>query len=106
MMRTWKALNRRLSYLWSRRRFDFELDQEIQFHLDTRVEELVQTGIRESEARAQAHREFGWRSRICEDSRSAWQFFVLEDLLADLRYAGRALRTNPAFAAAAVLSLA
>lgn len=105
-MRAWKALKRRLSYLWLRRRFDFELDEEIQFHLDTRVEELVQAGLRESAARAQAQREFGRRSRICEDSRSAWQFLVLEDLLADLRYAGRALRTNPAFAGAAVLSLA
>ncbi|MGH9611138.1 MAG: ABC transporter permease, partial [Bryobacteraceae bacterium] len=95
-----------MSYLWRRRKFDRELDQEIQFHLDTRVEELTQTGLTERDARAQARREFGSQSRLREDSRGAWQFPLLEDLLADLKYAGRAVRRNPLFAGAAVLSLA
>ena len=105
-MGAWKELNRRLRYLWRRQRFDSELDEEIQFHLDTRMEELMETGLSERDARAQARREFGRLSRVCEDSRSAWQFPMFEDLLADLRYAGRALRRNPVFAGAAVLSLA
>ncbi|MGH9622278.1 MAG: ADOP family duplicated permease [Bryobacteraceae bacterium] len=105
-MRTWNEIERRLSYLWRRRKFDRELDQEIQFHLDTRVEELTQTGLTERDARAQARREFGSQSRLREDSRGAWQFPLLEDLLADLKYAGRAVRRNPLFAGAAVLSLA
>jgi predicted permease len=105
-MRTWKELKRRLGYLWRRNRFDLELDEEIRFHLDTRMEELVQAGFSERAARAQARREFGPPSRLREDSRSAWQFLLLEDLLADLKYAGRAVRRNPVFAAAAILSLA
>ena len=105
-MGAWKELDRRLGYLWRRKRFDSELDEEIQFHLDTRMEELMETGLSERDARAQARREFGHLSRVCEDSRSAWQFPMFEDLLADLRYAGRALRRNPVFAGAAVLSLA
>ncbi len=105
-MRTWKELNRRLRYLWQRKRFDSVLDEEIQFHLHARMEELMEIGLSESEARAQARREFGHLSRVCEDSRSAWQFPIFEDLLADLGYALRALRRDPAFAGAAVLSLA
>src|SRR2546430_2972592 len=104
-MRAWKELKRRLDYLWRRKRFNLELDEEIQFHLDTRVEELVRAGIPERDAKMQARREFGSQSRLREDSQSAWQFLLLEDLLADVKYAGRALRRNPAFAAAGVLSL-
>ena len=102
----WKEVKRRLGYLGRRKTFELELDEEIRFHLDTRVEELVRSGLPESAARAQARREFGAQSRLREDSRSSWQFFLLEDLLADLRYGGRAVRRNPAFAGAAVLSLA
>lgn len=105
-MRTWDDLKRQLGYLWRRKTFDSELDAEIRFHLETRMDELVRSGLSEREARAQAQREFGRQTRVREDSRSAWQFRLLEDLMADMRYAGRALRRNPAFAAAAVLSLA
>lgn len=105
-MRAWSELKRRLDYLGRRKNFDSELDEEIRFHLETRTDELVQAGRSEKEARMQARREFGRQSRVCEDSRSAWQFSFIEDLAADLRYAGRALRRNPAFAGAAVLSLA
>lgn len=105
-MPNWKELKRRLSYLGRRRRFDSELDAEIRFHLDSRIDELVSLGMPERDARAQARREFGSQTRIQEDSRGAWQFFWIEDLMSDLRYASRALRRNPAFACAAVLSLA
>src|SRR5690242_16153906 len=105
-MRTLKALKRRLGYLWRRSRFERELEEEIRFHLETRIEELMEDGISESDARAQAKREFGRGTRVCEESRSAWQFPLLEDLVADLRYGARALRRSPTFAAAAVLSLA
>ena len=79
-MRAWKELIRRLGYLSWRRRFDSELEEEIRFHLETRVEELVQSGLPERDARAQARREFGRQSRVSEDSRGAWQFLLLEDL--------------------------
>lgn len=105
-MRMWGELKRRLGYFWHRKNFDSELDDEIRFHLDTRTDELMQAGLSEREARMQARREFGRQSLIREDSRSAWEFLLLEDLAADLRYAGRAIRRNRAFAAAAVLSLA
>jgi hypothetical protein len=57
-MRAWKELNRRLGYLWRRKNFDSELDEEIRFHLETRIDELVRSGLSEWDARAQAQREF------------------------------------------------
>jgi predicted permease len=105
-MRAWKELSQQLGYLWRRKTFDSELDEEIRFHLESRIDELVRSGLSERDARAQAQREFGRQTRVREDSRGAWQFRLLEDLAGDLRYAGRALRRNPAFATAAVLSLA
>ena len=57
-------------------------------------------------ALAQARREFGNAARMTEDTRSAWQFRRLEDLAADLRYAARGFRRNPAFALTAIACLA
>ncbi|HXI43958.1 MAG TPA: permease prefix domain 1-containing protein, partial [Bryobacteraceae bacterium] len=101
-----KELARRLKYLWHRGSFDRELDDEAQFHIESRADELEQTGISRSEALSRARREFGSAVRMREQTRAAWQLKWLEDLLSDLRYALRALRRNPGFAAAAIFSLA
>jgi predicted permease len=96
----------RLSYLLGRRRFDAELDAELQFHLETRADDLEASGLARPAALAQARREFGNTARMQEETRSAWQFRWLEDLASDLRYATRGLRRNPAFAATAIACLA
>jgi len=105
-MHAWKELKARLAYLARRNQFDSELEDEIRFHLESRADELMHNGLSERDARMEAQREFGPQSRFREDSRGPWQFPLLEDLLADLRYATRAVRRNPGFAGAAVLSLA
>ena len=105
-MSFWKETIRRLTYLPSRSRFDQELDAELQFHIETRAEELVQTGMLRPAAVAQARREFGSSARMREETRAAWQFRWLEDLAADLRYAARAFRRNPGFALTATACLA
>ncbi len=97
---------RRLFHFLSRRRFDTELDDEIQFHLETRAEELEQSGMSRRDAIDQSRREFGSRARMREDTRAAWRFQWIEDLFADLRYAARAFRRNPSFAATALACLA
>ncbi len=105
-MSSLKEILRRAGYLGRRSQFDRELEDEIQFHIETRAEELQQQGVPEEAAREQARREFGPRARMREDTRSAWQFRWLEDLWRDLRYAVRAFAKNPGFTAIAVLSLA
>lgn len=96
----------RLHYFATRRRANRELDEEMQLHVEARAEELTREGVSESEALAQALREFGNPVRAREDSRSAWQFTWIEDLLADARYAARSFRRDPGFAATAVTCLA
>jgi predicted permease len=101
-----KELLRRLLYLGRRENLDGILDQEAEFHMECRVEELQHTGLARDKALAQARREFGPQARMREESRSAWQIRWLEDLISDSRYAFRALRRSPGFALAAILSLA
>jgi len=88
---------RKLIYLFRRKRFNSELDDEIRFHLEMAAKERGE---------AQARREFGSTVRMRENTRSAWQIRWLVDLVSDLRYGLRALRRNPGFAAAAIFSLA
>jgi predicted permease len=102
MIREWKN---RLRFLWRRRQFEDELDEEIRFHLETRVAELVAAGLPEREARNRARREFGSVAAMQEGSRMAWQVRWLTDFATDLRLALRGFRRNPGFAATAVLSL-
>ncbi len=105
-MALWQELKRRAGFVRNRESFDESLDDEIRFHLESRVEELIATGMPVGDARWRARREFGPKLRVHEDSRAAWQFQWLADLAADLSYATRALRRNPGFALAAILSLA
>ncbi|MGI9075367.1 MAG: ADOP family duplicated permease [Bryobacteraceae bacterium] len=105
-MSWWRELKRRFSFVGNRNSFDEDLDQEIRFHLESRAEELIHAGVPAGDAKVQAQREFGRKMRVHEESRAAWQFQWLEDLIADVGYGIRALRRSPGFAVAAVISLA
>ena len=94
-MNTWRAFLHRLGYLPRKRRFDRQLDEELQFHVESRVDELAQQGYLRPEARARAVAEFGSRTRVAEEIRAAWQFRWLEDLVADGSDALRAFRRRP-----------
>src|SRR6185436_6112381 len=100
------ALWRRLTHLGRASSFDRELDEEIALHIEMRADELQQEGMAREDALARARREFGSALRVKEETRAAWQFRWFEETLSDLSYAARALRRDPGFAAAGVLSLA
>jgi predicted permease len=105
-MPLWSEIVRRVAWLGRRSRFERELEEEMQFHIESRVEELEREGLSRDEALWKARREFGSSLRARETSRSAWQFRWFEDLGGDLRYAARAFRRNPAFALTAIGCLA
>ena len=97
---------KRLQYLGRRKNLQRELDEEIRFHIDMKVKDLLDQGLPEDEARYAALREFGNRSLTKQDSRSPWQFGWLETFLQDVRYGLRTLTRNPIFTVAVVLTLA
>jgi predicted permease len=96
----------RVCWLAGRSRFHSERADEMQFHVESRAEELEQDGVPRDEAITRARREFGSRLKAAEDTSGAWQVRWLEDIFSDLRYAGRAFRRNPGFALTVIFCLA
>src|SRR5216684_114341 len=92
--------------LFSRRRLFNDLSEEIQEHLEEKIEELVAGGMPRKEATAAARREFGNVTLVQEDSREVWQWPSIESFFADVRYGARMLRRSPGPTAVMVFTLA
>src|SRR5580700_6006375 len=101
-----RELYLRLRWRAGQSRFRAELADEIQFHIESRADELESNGVPRTEALLRARREFGSPLKSAEDTSGAWQMQWLEDLASDLRYAARAFRRNPNFALTAISCLA
>lgn len=97
---------RRLGWFVRRRTRDEELAEELQFHLEMEAKEWQTAGLPLDEARLAARRDLGNPLQVAEDTRAAWGWQWVESLLQDARYSARNLRRAPAFATAAILSLA
>ncbi|MGH9143447.1 MAG: ADOP family duplicated permease [Vicinamibacterales bacterium] len=87
-------------------RHDDEIDKELRFHVDTRADELIATGLPPDAARRQARLEFGGVMQTKEAVRDLGIWSIVNGLVQDLRLAVRSLRTTPIVTAVAVLSLA
>jgi putative ABC transport system permease protein len=95
----------RLANVFRSTRLDRDLDDELQFHIETRTEDLIATGLSPEEARRQAQRQFGNPLLLRESSRDAKLLPWLESIFQDARFGLRMLLKNRAVTAAAILSL-
>jgi predicted permease len=90
--------------IW-RRKLHGDLREEIEGHLQEKIEESVASGIPRTDAAIAARREFGNVTLVEKDSREVWRWPSIEDLLMDIRYGLRMLAKNPGFTAATVIVL-
>jgi putative ABC transport system permease protein len=98
----------------NRRAIEREVDDELAFHLDTRVGVLMARGLSREAALSQAEREFGDfrlareelvgldRGRAARERRADWRSALAQDV----RFAARSLARRPSFLAVTTLTLA
>jgi putative ABC transport system permease protein len=101
-----KSFLRRVRGLWHSEAIHREITDELQFHIDMRVEENIRRGMSPDEARRDAERSFGNLTRIKEQGYDVRGGRWLETVWQDLRYGMRMLLKNKTVTLVAVLSLA
>lgn len=96
----------RFRRMFSRSRLAADLSEEMQQHLEEKIEALVESGMPRNEAVHSARRAFGNATLIEQRSREVWMWPFIESICADIKFALRQLRKSPGFAAVAFLTLA
>jgi putative ABC transport system permease protein len=89
------------------------IDEEVRFHLEGRIEELMAAGLTEEEARRRAHEAFGDVDRVrselvaidTETARRTRRRELLNGFLRDVRIGWRRLRRSPGYTLVAVLTM-
>src|SRR4029079_6100046 len=89
-----------------RRRVESELDEELRFHLEHKIEEGIAEGLTPEEARYRALRAMCGLDQRKEEIRDTRGIRWLTDFVDDVRYAVRSLRRTPGLAAFVVATIA
>src|SRR6266852_1947005 len=96
----------RLRTLFHRDRVERELEEEFQFHIEQRAALEMARGLSPEEAHSAALRAMDGVEQRKEECRDMRRVNYIDDVLRDLRYAGRNLRRSPGFATLTVLIMA
>jgi putative ABC transport system permease protein len=106
IMRWLAQIKLRIQMLMGRKKAGAQLDEELRFHLERQIAENVAAGMSNEEARYAALRVFGNPTLLREQTRAAWSWNGLEQLLREVRYGIRTLRRTPGFAVIAIVVMA
>src|SRR5437764_7570650 len=98
-----KGLNARARSLFGAA--ESRMDEEFEFHVEMETARLAGLGFSEAEARRRARISFGGVEHHREAMRDGRGARWLEDFVADVRYAMRAMRRSPGFAIAVAVTL-
>jgi len=96
----------RLRSLFRRRHVEQELNEELQFHLEQKIEEGIAKGLSPKEARYAAMRAMDGLEQRKEEMRDMRRIHWLTDFLDDARFAMRSLRRTSGLTAFVVITLA
>src|SRR6266404_5165385 len=96
----------RLRSLFRRRRVEQELNEELQFHLERKIEEGIANGLSPKEARYAAMCAMDGLEQRKEEMRDMRRIHWLTDFLDDARFAIRSLRRTSGLTAFVVITLA
>ena len=96
----------RLRSLFRRRQVEQELDEELQYHIERKIEEYTAGGMSPEEARSAALREMNGLEQRKEECRDLRGVNFIEHFWQDLRFGVRMLRRNPGFTLLAIIVLA
>ncbi|HVO78807.1 MAG TPA: ABC transporter permease [Candidatus Bathyarchaeia archaeon] len=104
-MRWYHIMSLRFRSLFRKRQADRELDDELQFHLQSQIDENLAKGSSPQAAYYAALRSVGPVTQIKEECRDMRRVNFFDNFLQDLRFGFRMLVRNPAFSLMAILCL-
>lgn len=99
----------KIAWLWRnlfrRPAVEHELDQELESYVEILTEEKIAAGMSAPAARRAAKVELGSAESVKEAVRSVSAGILLRQIIQDLQYGGRTLRTQPGFVVISVITI-
>jgi len=102
MLRRLRSLFHILS---ARERYESDLSDEIEFHLESCAEDLIEAGHDPAEARRLARQRFGAEARVRSETRRASGLLLIDEAARNLRLAVRSARRSPLFSLTVIMTL-